>query len=599
MTYEWYFAPLLGGQSSGLNDSGVSYFESDPVRSLTKETIQDSLDALDPSESKTIVKFNTFNVTKEEIPNYSGLYMAFQQGTERWKHCKNTKHFFENGLKTLSQSLIPVLAIQDFQTIGLSKVGNRKTGGWYTLVSASGVTEKGPTEGGSYGIGKNAPFAASALRTVLYSTKNRENEIGFQGVARIPTIADEDNEDTQGTGYYYDIVNKQPVKQRKNILKPYRREDYGTDKFVLGFNDLRNWKERMIDEIISSYLLAIYRERLEVRVNSFIINKSTLPKAIEIIKEYKKDSLALQYYEVMNSSLSKEFTKKFKTDRGIEETVTLRLLVKDGFKKRVGLHRSTGMKIDDKGHFQTPIDFSGVLIVEGDELNAILREMEPPTHDKWDYKLYKKDTKYAEKLIRKLNRWMNSCSRKLLKSKSEKDIQIRGIEELLPDLSDEQPKTIEVKKEALKDQVAKVYQGRKRRSRRSNPSIPTDNGVPGKRLGGKRKGKPKEESRSPQHKGTQQAKISKVTVFCTNIDEQLYSIIIELESKGQVTLVINAVGENGQTSKVDIVDANINKVKIPTKINVIGPVYLQNNKTVNLTMKLRTSNRLALEVTVL
>lgn len=288
MTYKWYFAPSYGGQTSGLNDSGVSYFASDPIRSVAKETLQDSMDALHSGEKKTIVKFNTFHVTHDEIPDYKNLKDAFKKGVERWNHHNDTKKFFEHGLKMLNQDKIPVLAIQDYNTTGLSKVGNNKTGGWYTLVSSSGVTEKKSTDGGSYGIGKNAPFAASAIRTVLYCTKNRDEEIGFQGVAKIPTITNDNNEDTQGIGYYYNPLDRQPVKEHENILKTYQRTEYGTDKFILGFNDGKDWKERLIDEVINSYLIAIYKETLEVHINEFPINKSTLPEAIEIIKNIIK-----------------------------------------------------------------------------------------------------------------------------------------------------------------------------------------------------------------------------------------------------------------------------------------------------------------------
>src|SRR5699024_9102842 len=127
---------------------------------------------------------------------------------------------------------------------------------------------------------------------------------------------------------------RMPVQEINHILKPYRRREYGTDKFILGFNDNKNWEKRLIDEVISSYLIAIHRDELEVHVNDFIINKSTLAKAIEIIKEYNKNSLALQYYDVLYSSLSKKFEEKFETDINTKEPVTLHLLVKDGFKKR-------------------------------------------------------------------------------------------------------------------------------------------------------------------------------------------------------------------------------------------------------------------------
>lgn len=595
MPYQWYFAPSNGGQTSGLNDSGVSYFEADPIRSVAKETLQDSIDALHKNEKKTIIKFRTFNVSKSEVPNYEKLVQAFNNGIQRWNHHKATKSFFEKGLEMLNREEIPILAIQDYNTTGLPDVGNTRTGGWYTLILSAGVTEKAATDGGSYGIGKNAPFAASALRTVLYSTKNRDEQIGFQGIARIPTITNSDGEDTQGTGYYFNPHDQQPVMDNNDILQPYRRTEYGTDKFILGFNDEKEWEERLIDEVLSSYLLAIYRETLEVHVNDKVISKTSLPEMIKIVQQFNKESLALQYYEVLKHS-GKPKIKEFETFDGKKEIAKLWLLERDGFKKRVGLHRSTGMKIFDKGHFRTPIDFSGVFIVEGEKLNAVLREMEPPTHDKWIPNLYKEDTKYANKLLSDIYGWLNECANSLAKNNINDNFQIKGIEELLPDLSDESPKTIKLSKEALKDRVSNVSPKKKKKNRRSQPSIPSNSGIEGQVSGANRKGKPRENPQTPKEKGTRTARVSRINVFCTNPDAKEYAVLITPQTTGKISLQIKAIGENGRTTDVKIAKAQVKGKEVPIKKNIIGPFTLDSKDIENLTLTLDTTNRLALEV---
>src|SRR5690625_7906089 len=97
MTFQWYFAPSNGGQTSGLNDSGVSYFASDPVRSITKETLQDSIDALHPSHNKTIVKFDMFDITKDEIPGYNDIVKSFNKDLKHRKYHVNTKLYVKEG----------------------------------------------------------------------------------------------------------------------------------------------------------------------------------------------------------------------------------------------------------------------------------------------------------------------------------------------------------------------------------------------------------------------------------------------------------------------------------------------------------------------
>lgn len=594
MMYKWYFPPLNGGQSSGLNDSGVSYFASDPIRSVAKETIQDSIDAAHPDYDKVIVKFKTFYVSHNEIPDYQNLRNAFKKGIERWNHHFETKEFFEKGLEMLNRKKVPILAIQDYQTTGLSKIGNSRTGGWYALISASGVTEKSPTDGGSYGIGKNAPFAASAIRTVFYCTKNMEGEIGFQGVAKIPTITNENDEDTQGIGYYFDPIELQPIKDKEKILPPYQREEYGTDKFVLGFNDNKNWKERLIDEVVSCYLLAIYRETLEVHVEDTIINKSTLPKIIDLIKQYNEDSLALQYYEVLTSSLTKDFSNFFETDINTKEKIILRLIVKDGFKKKVGLHRSTGMKIFDKGHFHVPFDFSGVLVVEGERLNSILRKMEPPTHDKWDPNLYKENEKYGKKLIKSINKWINDSVKSLLKNNTNKDFHIKGIEELLPDLIDEKPRTIKVNKNTRRDSIKNIL-SKKKRSKRKKSGLNIYKDSTGIKNSSSKKQRTYNE-KDKQNNRSQKALVSKINVFCTDPKNNIYSVLFFPKIEGELSLEIRAIGENGKSVEVDIEHAQIAGSEIPIIGNIIGPFNLKKELKNNLQIKINSSTRLALEV---
>ena len=54
----------------------------------------------------------------------------------------------------------------------MGKGGEIKTGQWHRLVKMTGQSAKNSnTAGGSYGIGKHAPFAVSGLRTIFYSTR--------------------------------------------------------------------------------------------------------------------------------------------------------------------------------------------------------------------------------------------------------------------------------------------------------------------------------------------------------------------------------------------------------------------------------------------
>ena len=64
--------------------------------------------------------------------------------------------------------------------------------------------------------------------------------------------------------------------------------------------------------------------------------------------------------------------------------ITLRLMIMPDMHRRVAMVRQTGMKIKDKGSINGLIPFSGVLYIEGDELNGYLRNLENPQHLEWE-----------------------------------------------------------------------------------------------------------------------------------------------------------------------------------------------------------------------
>ena len=56
------------------------------------------------------------------------------------------------------------------------------------LTKSSGSSDKKGPAGGSFGIGKFAPFACSDLFTVFYNTYDIEDECAYQGVSRLVTF---------------------------------------------------------------------------------------------------------------------------------------------------------------------------------------------------------------------------------------------------------------------------------------------------------------------------------------------------------------------------------------------------------------------------
>ena len=65
----------------------------------------------------------------------------------------------------------------------------------------TGASDKSGTAGGSFGIGKFAPFACSDFRTVFYSTLDKDGVKAYQGVSRLTSFRTASGMVTQGTGF--------------------------------------------------------------------------------------------------------------------------------------------------------------------------------------------------------------------------------------------------------------------------------------------------------------------------------------------------------------------------------------------------------------
>lgn len=605
MNAKWKFPSAGGGNISGLNDTGITQFRSVPIQSVTKETLQDSLDARAFNDKPAIVKFSVFNILKEELPDASGLTNIFQLGKSYWSghNQEEAEHFFDKGIKTLKNDKIKVMAIQDYNTKGLSNIGGeygQNSGGWMALVRSTGITEKGPMSSGSFGIGKHAPFAASHLQTVMYGTVNTEDKFGFQGVSKIASFLDDDNDMTQGTGYYGYDVNKdfKPITKEKNVPERFRRSQRGTDKFIIGFAEVKNWQFKVLKEAISSFMLAILEGHLEVHIDDKILNASSLKYEVRNIAEVEPNNILLQFYEALTHPESKSITKTFLTDEGKQEEIKLYLIAREGLKKRIVLYRGTGMKIYDRGHFRTPIEFAGVLVVKGSRLNAVLRKMEPPTHDKWDPNLYKENITYARRLHRQINDWMNEETRNLIDLSNVESIELKGLEKLLPDVTKKDSSIVELNRKSMQQKLSKVKKKRLKKAVTPLQGLAGEDGGDGivsnpNIQEGDMKGRNRK-----TNGGTKRARISRARAFCIDASQGLYSIRFWPSTAGERTFLISSIGENNKLSDLEVTQAiNIKtQERLPIINNEIGPLTFIKSEVLEIQVSFKTRSKLALEV---
>lgn len=448
---KWRFPSNDYGENKGINDSGVSQFRGTPLKSLAREICQNSLDAA--VEEKIKVEFNMFSVESNKLPGRDVLKNTFERCLDFWKVQKgtDTKDFFTTAIKEIEKEQCTFLRISDFNTRGLTGSKGEINTNWTNLTKSSGVSDKRGTAGGSFGIGKFAPFACSVFSTIFYSTYDEEGIEASQGVARLVTFTREDGQNTQGIGYFGEEKNT-PVYAQLKLEPGYERkpDQYGTDIYIAGYKFAgETWKTDIIISILDGFLGAIWNEKLEVIVGDVLINKESLDGLIE---EYRGALTGYtdKYYEVLRSD---------KTDWKVENLlglgeVKLGVLLGDpDAPKRVAMIRQTGMKIMDKDRLPGHVPFTGIMFINGDEINTRLRLMENPEHTEWQPDRAGNKTQ-AQALLKEIHSFIRNWIEELVSNSTEDSIDAVGVGNFIPDLVDDAKDTS--KEEVISDKVLDV-----------------------------------------------------------------------------------------------------------------------------------------------
>ncbi len=456
----WLFPSNNRGDINGIGNSGIETFRGNSLKSLAREICQNSLDAA--LEDKTVeVEFMPFVLDIGEFPDAESLEKAFKASLDFWsiQSVKKATDFFERAIKMLESGSIPFLRISDFNTTGLRGSKSEYNTPWCNLTKSSGASDKAGTSGGSFGIGKFAPFACSEFRTVFYSTLDIDNVSAFQGISRITSFRRQDDEITVGVGYYGD-TNNQPVYSQLYLDPRFKREknQTGTDIFIAGFSSYStDWKEIIITSVLDSFLYAVYTGKLVVRVSDIVINKDTLSV---LIAEYQTSLTenADKYYTVLTSKNTVWYEVDFKN----HGTVRLGLTIQSDkhqveMHRKVAMIRKTGMKIMDRGNISGNIPFAGVMLIEGEKINDFLRNLENPQHTKWEPERIepKSQVPFARTYIKELIDYIKDCLEEL-KQDSDIDEIDPDVGEYLPDESDMDSGDDPHETESLSDAIKSV-----------------------------------------------------------------------------------------------------------------------------------------------
>lgn len=423
---------------NGLKNPGTETFNDNIIKSLSKEICQNSLDAVNDKNAPVIVDFKIFNLYYNEVPDVGPfkrmLELQLKYAKENIKNDKSTEKFYNNALNILDAESIRCLRVSDFNTTGLEGSNLSGNTNWNNLVKSTGFSDKIATDGGSFGIGKFAPFSCSNFYTVFYSTFAKDNLHAFQGVARLSSFIDDTNNVTNGTGFYGYFDGLSPLQQTVSLDSTYNRNEYGTDLFILGFKSEDNWELEILAAVLESFFISIFENKLIVNTNNYCLSKDTILSVLEKIKEedenlidrHTNDYLSLIFH---NAQKIKKYTySMFEND-----DIRLILGTETNFNRRVAITRSNGMKIFNKGSLPQIADFTGILIVEGQKANAYFRQMENPQHNIWEPKRHPAP-RIANEKLKELYIFIKKSIEDIASFNESNQMDIDGLGDLLPDI---------------------------------------------------------------------------------------------------------------------------------------------------------------------
>ena len=208
---KWRFPASNHGEKKGISSGDTETFKKAPFQAFAREILQNSIDARSSDEEPTRVEFSLFKIKTNDIPGKQELYDAIRRCKEFWSYKKDYVAEYDSMLTALNANEIVCLRVSDFNTTGLIGVETtrQENNKFLALAKGTGVSEKsGVMAGGSKGVGKNAAFLMSSLRTVIYSTKSNQdidgNSGSFEGSIGVAELV---------SGYVDDVVPFPSVSQ--------------------------------------------------------------------------------------------------------------------------------------------------------------------------------------------------------------------------------------------------------------------------------------------------------------------------------------------------------------------------------------------------
>lgn len=441
----WRFPDNNYTSENGLDTSDMEMFKKDPVSSLAREICQNSIDAAF-GEKPVRVEFSLFQLAREEVPGIDALAAQISACYDYKKDSPKEEPALRELVRSISSETITCLRVSDFNTTGIFGVTTNKSGvPFYDLTKGSGVSNKGGSSGGSKGIGKFASFVVSTTNTVFYSTKANDGTSGFIGISKLrsaPIPGEDENLLTIGVGYYAETERNLPILSELYLDKGFARNEhqYGTDVYIIGFNNFDGWQYDIIAKVLESFMVAVMRGELEVIVDGIVVNQSTVSNII-YDEAFQNGRGKIEYREIRAQYellLDDEtvIVKELQIDEENSVTVYLKQYSQQdegNATKHCVMVRYPYMKITyiSPGAF---LPFSALCVIHDNTLNKKLRAIENPQHTDWEIKRlndFPDEKRTTRRMKKALETAVNEFIKEVLRASSGTSTDLEGAGEFL------------------------------------------------------------------------------------------------------------------------------------------------------------------------
>ncbi len=399
---KWEFAKTEDRTLFGGSVMALESFNEDG--SIVREIIQNSLDAKREECDYVKVEIEISKQKTDLFPDKEGIEETIEACKSRFDYGTKDLNLLNDISESLENDEHYIVTFRDVNTRGL--IGGLSDEDLETdlfqLIYADGTTNKNAKEnsGGSFGIGKNAPFTRAGVRTIFYETRNIEsNEYKIGKSLLVSHKINEENRVPRG------YLENDPSIDK--YLENIKLKDYGTAVHIPFYKISANKKKalneriaseinRLIIDVLKNFMVAVVREKLEVEIidninpeNSRIITKDGIEKIIKHLSTLSgnKDFInEIDHIKIQHNLLTNEnaIVKEVPIDDDNYVEV-FALLGEHSFgHKSVIYMRKQLMLIQDKKIKNGSIyKFDAMAIYQGVRINKVLREAEPPEHNKW------------------------------------------------------------------------------------------------------------------------------------------------------------------------------------------------------------------------